>query len=121
MRFKTDENLPEEFAMVLCQAGHDACTVREEALGGHPDEDVAAVCKREQRALLTLDLDFSDIRTYPPEEFDGLIVFRVGNQDREHLLDVLRKLLPMLAQEPLSKHLWIVEDDRVRIWDRGLA
>ncbi len=35
--------------------------------------------------------------------------------------DVLRRLMPMLVQEPLAKHLWIVEDDRVRIWDRGLA
>lgn len=77
MRFKTDENLPEESAAVLREAGHDAHTVREQTLGGHPDDDVAAVCKREQRALVTLDLDFSDIRSYPPEELEGLIVLRV--------------------------------------------
>jgi predicted nuclease of predicted toxin-antitoxin system len=118
VRFKTDENLPEESAVVLRAAGHDAHTVREQTLGGHPDDDVATVCKRELRALVTLDLDFADIRSYPPEEFEGLIVFRVGSQARDHVLTVLRKLLPMFAHEPLAGHLWIVEDERVRIWNR---
>ena len=49
MRFKTDENLPEESAAILREAGHDAHTIREQALGGHPDGDVATVCKRELR------------------------------------------------------------------------
>lgn len=118
MRFKTDENLPEESAAILREAGHDAHTIREQALGGHPDGDVATVCKRELRALVTLDLDFADIRSYPPEEFEGLIVLRVGSQARDHVLNVIRKLVPMFANEPLAKHLWIVEDERVRIWNR---
>jgi predicted nuclease of predicted toxin-antitoxin system len=80
MRFKVDENLPDEVVAVLREEGHDAATVREQALAGRPDDDVASVCKRERRAILTLDLGFSDIRAFPPEEFAGLIVFRVGSQ-----------------------------------------
>jgi hypothetical protein len=34
MRFKTDENLPEEFAEILRTAGWDALSVVEQQLGG---------------------------------------------------------------------------------------
>ena len=67
MKFKTDENLPVEVVDLLRQAGHDALSVMDQQLAGHPDGDVAAVCQAEQRALVTLDLDFSDIRPIRPK------------------------------------------------------
>lgn len=73
MRFKVDENLPIEVAEVLRTAGHDAATVNEEAVGGVCDPDLALV-QRESRALITLDVGFADIRSYPPEEYQGLVV-----------------------------------------------
>ena len=65
MRFKIDENLPVEAADLLQAAGHEATTIHDEHLVGQPDPNVAQVCRDECRALVTLDLDFSDIRTYP--------------------------------------------------------
>ncbi len=47
--FKTDENLPVEAAALLREHGLDAATVIEQKLGGHPDSDVAAVCKADTR------------------------------------------------------------------------
>ncbi|MEW6350292.1 MAG: DUF5615 family PIN-like protein [Thermodesulfobacteriota bacterium] len=85
MKFKIDDNLPREFAQVLRSAGHDAATIREETLSGAPDTQVIVVCLTEDRAILTLDLDFADIRLYPPEEHPGMIVFRVQSQDKEYL------------------------------------
>lgn len=82
MRFKIDENLPIEAAEVLQQAGHDASTVLQQDLGGgRADTDTASICQRERRALVTLDMDFADIRTYPPKQFLGLIVLRLRRQD----------------------------------------
>jgi predicted nuclease of predicted toxin-antitoxin system len=81
MKFKIDENLHVEFAAVLRVAGHDALSVWDEDLSGRPDAAIAAVCKDEDRALMSLDLDFCDVRQYPPSEFPGLVVFRVGRQD----------------------------------------
>ena len=65
MKFKTDENLPEEAAELLRSAGHDASTVIGQSMGGAPDPDLASLCRREQCVLVTLDLGFADIRTYP--------------------------------------------------------
>lgn len=66
MKFKVDENLPLEVAAMLRDAGHDAMTVLEQGLGGHVDASIADVCKREARALVTLDLDFSSVQRTRP-------------------------------------------------------
>lgn len=80
MKFKTDENLPVEVAHLLRQEGHDALSVIDQQLAGRPDADVAVMCQSEQRALVTLDLDFSNIRAYPPADYEGIIVFRPAVQ-----------------------------------------
>ncbi len=115
MKFKADENLPGEAAELLRSAGHDASTILEQSMGGEPDPDVASVCRREQCTLVTLDLGFADIRTYPPEEYPGLIVLRLRRQDKAHVVGVIEQLLPVLETEPLTNRLWIVEEERVRI------
>jgi len=86
MRFKLDENLHPDAAEYLRQHGHDALTVADQGLRGHDDNDIAEVCRREQRALVTLDLDFSDVRIYPPADYSGLLVLRLVDQSRPAVL-----------------------------------
>ena len=119
MRFKVDENLPVEVAEMLRQTGHDAATVLEQHLGGSDDAQLAALCQLEGRILVTLDMDFSDIRNYPPAEFPGLVVLRLRQQDKPYVLNVVMRLMQVLSQEPIEGHLWIVEENRIRI--RGEA
>jgi hypothetical protein len=49
------------------------------------------------------------------ESYPGLIALRLSQQDKPHVLSVLAHLVPLLEQEPLEQHLWIVEERRVRI------
>jgi predicted nuclease of predicted toxin-antitoxin system len=115
VRFKIDEHLPVEITELLGQHRHDAVPVRDESMSGEVDPAVANVCQKEARTLITLDLDFSDIRTYPPEEYHGIIVFRPGLQSISTLVRLTARIIPLLDQEPLIGHLWIVEDHQVRI------
>ena len=46
-----------------------------QGLRGGADPTLAEICKRESRALVTLDLDFADIRTYPPAEYPSQSLF----------------------------------------------
>ena len=61
MKFKIDENLPIDLAVLFKEAGHDALTIHDENLGGCNDPDISGICQKEERVLITLDLDFSDI------------------------------------------------------------
>ena len=115
MRFKIDENLPRDVADLLRQHGYDAMTVFEQGMSGQPDEVVTQTCQREQRALISLDLDFSDIRRYPPENHSGIIVLRPDDQGTNAVLRLMRRILPLLAVEPLVGRLWIISEQRVRI------
>ena len=78
--------------------------------------EVASVSAREQRAIVTLDTDFSDIRTYPPRRYSGIVVLRLNDQARDHILEVGRMLLGVLPDE-ISGRLFIVEESRIRVRD----
>ena len=114
--FKLDENLPAEATELLQTAGHDAVSVLDQALGGHPDDDIASICQKEQRVIVTFDLDFANIRVYPPEGYFGIVVLRLGRQEKSHVLKVLEQLIPKFSDEPLASKLWIVSETSVRIW-----
>ena len=115
MRFKLDENLPSELGDVLRQAGHDAQTVLDQGLGGSRDQDLAAVCRREDRIIITFDTGFADIRQYPPSAYPGIVVLRLDSQARHHTLAIGTRLLRALVGKSLDGQLWIVEETRVRM------
>jgi len=115
MKFKIDENLPIEIAELFQKQGYDATTVFQQKLIGAPDNLIASVCQSEKRTLVTLDTDFCDIRTYPPKDFEGIIVLRLESQDKPYLLSVVNQLFSVFSNEPVSGHLWVVEENRVRI------
>ena len=81
MKFKIDENLPVEFAELPRESGFEADTIEDERLSGAGDEIVAERCRIEHRILVSLDLDFANVREFPPEDHDGLIVLRARPQE----------------------------------------
>jgi predicted nuclease of predicted toxin-antitoxin system len=114
-RFKLDENLPRNAEVLLQQAGHDVHTVLAEQLGGNPDPRVFGASQAEERVLVTFDLDFSDIRVYPPAGHHGIWVLRPRTQSIENTLALLRSALLVLGEEAPQRRLWIIEPERVRI------
>ena len=115
MKFKLDENLSPSLIGLFAAAGHDAHSIGQEHLSGQPDERVIDVCRREQRALITFDLDFSNILAYPPHHYPGIAVLRLVSQALPVALDAVERILALLPHEPLVGALWIVEEGRVRI------
>jgi predicted nuclease of predicted toxin-antitoxin system len=87
-KFKLDENLPNQAIDLPRSAGHNVVSVIDQQMGGEPDANVAAVCQQEGRTVLTLDLDFADIRAYPPADYPGIIVLRLVRLDKQRLLSV---------------------------------
>ena len=117
MRFKVDENLPGDLAELFNEAGHQAVTVLDQGMSGVTDAELASICIREDRAIMTLDSDFADVRAYPPSLYPGIVVLRLSNQAREHLMNVGARLLEAMSGASLHGQLWIVEDSRIRIRD----
>jgi predicted nuclease of predicted toxin-antitoxin system len=114
VRFKVDENLPQEIAELFHTAGFDADTVVNEGLKGAGDDVIAKAIQSERRALVTLDTDFGNIRAYPPEDYWGVIVLRPAYQDQRTARGRLTRLVPVLRERTPEHELWIVEHDRIR-------
>ena len=76
---------------------------------------MATFCQAEERGLLTLDLDFANTLIFPPADYFGLVVLRLQRQDKPHVLDVTKKLIPKLTPEDLLGKLWVVDEERIRI------
>lgn len=114
-KFKLDENLPASAARFLRETGHDVATAIEEQLGGAADPRVAAMCRSEERALVTLDRGLGNIRAYPPKEYHGIVVLRVRDQSIDSILARVHQLVTLLDRQSVIGALWILEEDRVRI------
>ena len=74
-KLKLDENLSHHLGPILSGSGYDVTTVAEEGLLSQSDIVVAEAAKREGRIILTLDLEFADLRKYPP-----------GSHPRNHII-----------------------------------
>ena len=117
--FKLDENLSVHAGSPLTAAGHGVHTVADEKLGGANDPEIAEACKREQRCLITADLDFAQILDYPPERYAGIIVLRHPEASLEGMVALVAQIVEALATESPVGRLWIVEPGRLRIHDPG--
>ena len=76
VKLKLDENLSRHLKQILSALNNDVTTAAEQGLLSKPDTTVAGTANREERMLLTLDLEFGDLRKYPPGHHPGIILFR---------------------------------------------
>lgn len=119
MKIKLDENLGTRGMELLAADGHDVCTVAIQHLTSATDEELAKKCFSEDRALVTLDLDFSNPFRFPPENSSGIAVLRgPARLTAEDLETLMRTLAIALRNQQLSGNLWIVEKGRVRVFQR---
>lgn len=114
-RLKFDENIARDAVTLARRQNVDVETVADEQLAGAPDEVIAAACSSEGRVLVTLDLDFADVRAYPPAATPGIIVLRPQHQTIAAEVSLVDELLGRFALLDPTGQLWIVEPGRVRI------
>ena len=116
MRFLIDANLPRAAILVCQKFGHQVEFARDIGLAAASDAQIAERARESGAALLTRDLDFADVRRYPPDQYSGIVVLRLP--DTTVALEIARVLERFLMEpgflEPLAGRLAIIEMDRVR-------
>ena len=106
MKLKLDENVHTDVAPALRALGHDVLTVHDQKLAGHPDADVARTVQEEQRVLVTFDLDFADIRRYPPTWFAGIVVLRLDAPTSPNQIAALTRFFSEFSKSKKTPTFW---------------
>ena len=93
MRIKIDENLPLQIAFKLKSFGHDVHTAQDEGLGGCVDPVIWQAAQRDERFLITQDLDFSDARRFAAGTHHGILLIRLRSPSRFTLIERIEEIL----------------------------
>lgn len=95
---------------VLEARGHKGVHAQQLGLHRAPDEDLLALARREQRVVITADLDLLSTAEGP-----GLILFRGGSYSDEEMRELLERVLEAVETEVLESSICVVDRQRVRI------
>lgn len=118
LRFFTDHCVPTSVIEALQGGGHEVLILKQQIPTNSNDADVIGKAQEINAILVSLNGDFSDIVTYPPAKFHGIIALQVRNHP-EAIPSILRRLTNYLSANPDQQHykgrLFLVESHRIRI------
>jgi len=110
-----DECVYQATVKLLREWGYDTLTAQEAGLAGRPDEEILAYAITHKRVLLTIDMDFSNIRRYPPRSHMGIILLKIRPRVADEVHAALKHLLENTGEPKLSRSLVIVDQSKYRI------
>jgi predicted nuclease of predicted toxin-antitoxin system len=112
---KLDENLGRPHVELLRQAGLDADRVSDQGLSGATYKIIWERCCAEARFFITLDLDFADVRQYPPGSHPGILLIRSRNRSAAAVTQVLKRVIAERRLDSLRGCLAVADDAFTRI------
>ena len=115
MRIKLDANLPVDLLPVLAELGHDVHTPDDEGLRNARDDAIWRATQREQRFLITQDLDFSDARRFTPRTHEGILLVRLKEPGRQALVDRIGGLFREGEVTSWTRCLVVASERKVRV------
>lgn len=112
MRILANENIPRSVVKVLKEKGHDIATLYDLGKSGITDNEVMETAEKEDRAILTLNLDFGHIYYFAKKGVVNIMVVRTKIPTPENITKLLTKFFE-LKIEP--KGLVIISEKKIRV------
>ena len=118
LRFFADHCVSNSIIETLRDAGHEVLCLKDHIPTDSPDSVVISKAQELDAILVSLNGDFADIVTYPPEKYRGIIALQVRNHP-EIIPQIMVKLTDFLSShfdvEYYASKLFLVEAHRIRI------
>ncbi len=118
LRFFADQCVPNSIVQFLISAGYEICLLRDHLPIESPDPNVIAKAQELDTLLISLNGDFSDIVTYPPSNYKGIIALQVKNHP-EIIPQMMSKLINFFKSHDDMEYYYgkliLVETHRIRI------
>lgn len=117
-KFLLDANLsPQNSAFLKASFGFDAVDLMSLGLGHLDDIEVIEMAKREDRVVITQDLDFGRLYYRYERGRVGIIVLRLRLQSAVVVNEALARFFsnPSTANIPLENSIVVIDDARIRV------
>ena len=115
MKFLVDNSLSPVLSAGLRSRGHDAIHVRELGLQEASDEQILERAESEDRAILSADVDFSQILALREKVRPSLLLFRGNPYRPSKQLDLLLNNLQTLTEAIEEGSVIVLTEARIRI------
>jgi predicted nuclease of predicted toxin-antitoxin system len=115
VRFLADIGISQQTVRWLREKGPDAAHLREEGLQRATDETVLDKALSEERIVLTLDLDFSDLVAASGRKLPSVISFRLGNSPAKLITERLENTLTQCQMELEQGAIVSVSQSQIRV------
>jgi predicted nuclease of predicted toxin-antitoxin system len=115
MRFLADMGVSMRVIEWLCSSGHDAIHLRDEGLQRLSNGEIFQKAIREERIVLTFDLDFGEIVAASGGRSVSVVLFRLRNTRAEFVIQRLKIMLEQSTKELAQGAAVLVEDGRHRV------
>lgn len=115
MHIKLDENTPIQLLKILKDYNIQASDVYTQGLSGTNDRQLARHCREHNYILITLDMDFSEPLSYPPQEHAGIIILRPARQGIQSVTACFRNFLQRYTLDNAKNKTIIVEENYIRV------
>jgi predicted nuclease of predicted toxin-antitoxin system len=120
LRLLADHCISKEITDTLREMGLDVLRLKDVLAPDSSDVVVIAKAREIDSVLISLNGDFADIITYPPEKYAGIIALQVRNHP-EAIPQLMARLKLHLSSHPDKAYykgkLLIVEAHRIRVRD----
>jgi predicted nuclease of predicted toxin-antitoxin system len=118
LRFFADHCVSNSVIETLRDAGYEILRLKDHIPTDSSDSVVISMAQELDATLISLNGDFADIVTYPPEKYKGIIALQVRNHP-EVIPQIMSKLIDFLSsnsdEEYYAGKLLLVESHRIRV------
>ena len=115
MRFLADMGVSMRVAEWLRSQGHDVLHLRDRGLQRLPNGEIFKLAAREQRIVVTFDLDFGEIIAQGGGGVGSVIIFRLHNTRTDHVIERLHAVLSQSSRDLEQAAILVIEEGRHRI------
>ena len=117
LKFFADHCVPSSVIRSISDAGHEILRLKDHIPQDSPDTVVISMARDLEAILISLNGDFADIVTYPPQDYNGIIALQVRNHP-QIIQEIVNRLLAYVSSHPDMSHyrgrLFLVEAHRIR-------
>jgi predicted nuclease of predicted toxin-antitoxin system len=120
-RFLLDMPVSSLLLSVLNAHGHQGVHAHQIGKDQATDHKLLEIARREQRVVITADLDFPRLLALASAGGPGLILFRGGNYSDVEMCELLNRVLDKVTSATLESSICVVDKRRIRLTQLPLS